>query len=146
MGHVTLPISGSHVTHLNESCHTLTRSLSFSDKDASGSDLEITSDIGESCHTSEWVVSHIWMGHVTHLNGSCHTSEWVVSHSQIQTLVKWWRCFGGALFCCRVLQGVAGCCRVLQGVAGCCRVLQCAVARWHRTTMGWLRLVGSLKS
>jgi len=32
----------------------------------------------------EWVMSHIWMSHVTHMNGSCHeschTCEWVMSH------------------------------------------------------------------
>jgi len=36
--------------------------------------------MNESCHTSEWVMSHIWMSHVTHLNESCHTYEWVMSH------------------------------------------------------------------
>jgi len=34
----------------------------------------------ESCHTYEWVMSHIWVGHVTHMNESCHTYEWVMSH------------------------------------------------------------------
>jgi len=29
----------------------------------------------ESCHTYEWVVSHIWMSHVTHMNGLCHAYE-----------------------------------------------------------------------
>jgi len=28
-----------------------------------------------SCHTSEWVMSHIWMSHVTHLNEPCHTCK-----------------------------------------------------------------------
>ena len=28
----------------------------------------------------EWVMSHIWMSHVTHMNESCHTCEWVMSH------------------------------------------------------------------
>jgi len=41
--------------------------------------------MNESCHTYEWVMSHIWMGHVTHTNESCHTEschtyEWVMSH------------------------------------------------------------------
>ena len=35
----------------------------------------------ESCHTYEWVMSHIWMSHVTHMNESCHTYEWVMSHT-----------------------------------------------------------------
>ena len=25
-------------------------------------------------------MSHVWMGHVTRINGSCHTYEWVKSH------------------------------------------------------------------
>ena len=33
----------------------------------------------QSCHTYEWVMSHIWMSHVTHLNESCHTYECVMS-------------------------------------------------------------------
>ena len=35
--------------------------------------------INESCHTYEWVMSHIWMSQVTHMNESCHTYEWVMS-------------------------------------------------------------------
>ena len=32
-------------------------------------------------HTSgEWVMSHIWMSHVTHMNESCHTHERVMPH------------------------------------------------------------------
>ena len=30
--------------------------------------------------TYEWVTSHIWMSHVTHMNESRHTYEWVTSH------------------------------------------------------------------
>ena len=33
------------------------------------------------CHTYEWVTWHIWMGHVTHMNGSRHTYEWVMWHT-----------------------------------------------------------------
>jgi len=36
--------------------------------------------MNESCHTYEWVMSHIWMSRVTHVNASCHTYEWVMSH------------------------------------------------------------------
>ena len=28
----------------------------------------------------EWVMSRVWMSHVTHMNESCHTYEWVMSH------------------------------------------------------------------
>ena len=31
----------------------------------------------------EWVMSHIWMSHVTHMNEPCHTHEWVMSHISI---------------------------------------------------------------
>jgi len=35
--------------------------------------------MNKSCHTHEWVLSHIWIGHITHMNESCHTYEWVMS-------------------------------------------------------------------
>jgi len=35
--------------------------------------------VHESCHTYEWVMSHVWMSHVTCVNESCYTCEWVVS-------------------------------------------------------------------
>jgi len=34
----------------------------------------------ESRHTYEWVLSHIWMRHVTRVNELCHTYTWVISH------------------------------------------------------------------
>ena len=34
--------------------------------------------VNEACHTYERVMSHLWMGHVTHMNGSCLTWEWVM--------------------------------------------------------------------
>ena len=36
--------------------------------------------MNESCHTCEWVMSHIWLSHVIHMNESCYTCEWVTSH------------------------------------------------------------------
>jgi len=36
--------------------------------------------MNESCHTYKWVTSHTWMSHVTHINESRHTHEWVMSH------------------------------------------------------------------
>jgi len=36
--------------------------------------------MNESCHTYEWVVSHIWTSHATHMDVSCHIYEWVMSH------------------------------------------------------------------
>ena len=35
--------------------------------------------MNESYHTCEWVMPHIWMSHITHVNESCHTFECVVS-------------------------------------------------------------------
>jgi len=34
----------------------------------------------ESGHTYEWVMSYIWISHVTRMNVSCHVCEWVTSH------------------------------------------------------------------
>jgi len=36
--------------------------------------------MNESCHTYEWVMSHIWMSHVTHTNASRHTHECVMAY------------------------------------------------------------------
>jgi len=36
-----------------------------------------------SCDSYEWVMSHIWMSHVTHVTSvpeSCHICDWVMSH------------------------------------------------------------------
>ena len=40
----------------------------------------VNSTMNKPCHTCEWVMSHIWISHVTHMNESCHTYEWVMSH------------------------------------------------------------------
>ena len=37
--------------------------------------------MNESCHTHEWVVSHTWMSRATHMNESCHTHEYVMSET-----------------------------------------------------------------
>jgi len=41
--------------------------------------------MNESCHTYEWVMSHVWMSHVTRMNESCHTYECVkcASHTRV---------------------------------------------------------------
>ena len=59
--------------HFNESCHTNEWVMSHIW-------MSHVTHIDESCHPYEWVMSHIWMSHVTHMNGSCHTSEGVMSH------------------------------------------------------------------
>ena len=35
--------------------------------------------MNELCHTYGWVMSHIWMRHITRMNESCHAYEWVMS-------------------------------------------------------------------
>jgi len=66
-------ISMSHVTHMNESCHTYEWVMSHIW-------MSHVTHINEPCHTYQWVMSHIWMSHVTHKNEPCHTYEWVMSH------------------------------------------------------------------
>ena len=64
-------------THLGiagkESCHTFEWVMSHVW-------MSHVKRVNESCHTYKWVMSHIWMSHVTHMNESCHTHEWVKSH------------------------------------------------------------------
>jgi len=36
---------------------------------------------------SEWVTPHVWMSHVARMNESCHTYEWVMSHIRMQSLL-----------------------------------------------------------
>ena len=86
--------------------------------------------MNEPCHTYEWVMSHKWMSHVTHMNESCHTYEWVMSHDSWHTrgdTSHIWRLFDTS---------------PKSGVS----------YSWPHSspthtirTMGWLRLVGSLK-
>ena len=63
----------SHVTHMNESCHTRKRVISHKW-------MNLIAHMDESCHTYDWVMSYIWMSHVTHTNESYHTYEWGMSH------------------------------------------------------------------
>jgi len=59
----------SHVTHMNESCHTYKWAMSHIW-------MSHVTHMNESCHTYKWVMSHIWTSHVTHMNESCHTYKW----------------------------------------------------------------------
>ena len=44
-------------------------------------------------HVEEGVVSHWWRSHGTHMNESCHTWEWIMSHIWIgmNSSCHWWR-------------------------------------------------------
>ena len=77
-----------------------------------------------------------------------------------ETFGRWLHCRHtrhSLMYIYRVLQCVAACCSVLQCVTVCCNVLQCVTVCCHslmyiplifhpHTHMGWLRLVGSIKS
>ena len=68
-----------HVTHMNESCHTYAWVMSHIR-------MHHVTHMNKSCYTYECVMSHIWMSHVTYMNASCHTYEWVMSHIRITVL------------------------------------------------------------
>jgi len=85
MGYVTRRCVLRHVTHMNEACHTYEWGMSHIW-------MRHVTHMDEACHTYEWGMSHIWMGrvtrrcvlrHVTHMNEACQISEWVMSH-------YWW--------------------------------------------------------
>ena len=47
-------------------------------------DCRTYAHIDELCLTYgsyEWVMSHVWMRHVSRMNASCHTHGWVMSHT-----------------------------------------------------------------
>ena len=75
----------SHVTYMNESCHTCGRSWFLvwlpSSSTFHGTLRFTRTHMNESRHTYEWVTSHIWMRHVAHMNESHHTYEWDTSHT-----------------------------------------------------------------
>jgi len=86
--------------------------------------------MNESCHTNEWVTSHKWMSHeyewvTSRMDASRHTYEWVTSHvwiSHVVTRTSHVRPMSHLTHSNSVLQRVAACCSVLQ----CVKVLQCA--------------------
>jgi len=74
----------SHITHSHGSCHTKSRLMSHmksrDSRDRScGPQKREISNVARN-EPSEWVVSHICMSHVPHMNESCHLYEWVMSH------------------------------------------------------------------
>jgi hypothetical protein len=99
----------------------------------------------ESCHTYDWVISHIWLRRVTRcaarypaLIESCHAYDVALCCNVLQRVAvrcsalqravvrrNVLQCVTVRKVCCNVLQSVARCWSVLQGVAGHCRVVQC---------------------
>ena len=94
MSHIWMSMS-----HTNESFHiwrmevtlfTLVnpeRSLRFNTHWSSPPVSALTQPGGvTSCHTYEWVMSHIWMSHVTHMNESCHIWMSHLTHMNVTHL------------------------------------------------------------
>jgi len=73
-------IRTSHVSHTNESCHTYLFQTAVPRKQVISHESYDCVIYGTTQDTYEWVMSHIWMSHVTHMNELCHTYEWVMSH------------------------------------------------------------------
>jgi len=63
----------SHVTHINESCHTYKWVMAHIY-------MSHVTRMTESCHIYESVMSYIWISHVTHTNESCYWYKWVLLH------------------------------------------------------------------
>ena len=51
-------------SHANEMCHVWMNPVTYA---------RVLTHTNQSCHTYEWVMSHIWMGHLIRENESCHT-------------------------------------------------------------------------
>jgi len=69
----------------------------------------------ESCHTYEWVmshiwmshVSHIWMSHVTHMSESRDTYEYVLCHIWMCHVSHIWMCHESRIWICHVSHACA---------------------------------------
>ena len=136
----------SHVTHINESCHTY-EPFTCTHVNQSchtyqwfmSHEIHVytygyvmcthTNESGhtyESCHTCiRWVTSHTWISHVTHMNESCHTYEWVTSYiwmSHVTNMNE--SCESGirrqdTAAHCNTLRHIATHCNTLQHTATC---------------------------
>jgi len=85
----------SHVTHMNESCHTRRSHVTHTNESCHTWRSHAT-HTNKSCHKYEWDMSHTWRSHVTrkrdtshawmshviHSKEPCHTHEWVMSHTR----------------------------------------------------------------
>jgi len=81
----------SHVTHVNESCHTYRWVMSHMS-------MSHVTHVNESRHAREWVVSVMWMGRVTYVNESCLTSQqighararatWLIHECNLSTMIN----------------------------------------------------------
>jgi len=101
-------MSRSHITHMNESCHTRERVAHMNESYHAYELIHMcvkelyhayeramshmwtghVTHVRESRHTCEWVMSHMWMSHVTRVNESCHTCEWVKFTDRMPNMSK----------------------------------------------------------
>ena len=63
----------SHVTRMNGSCHTNFCSGAHVNTSVEKQKYALAIPMNESFHIYRWVMSHIWMSHVTHIDESYHT-------------------------------------------------------------------------
>jgi len=61
----------SHVSHMNESCHTYEEVIRMRRRQNCVRSLSVRKSQRSSAS---------WMGHVTHVNASCHIYEWIMSY------------------------------------------------------------------
>jgi len=72
----------SHVNHGNESWHThVVPTFLFFQKGQVSQVFHVKGFTCGICHTCEWVMAHICMGPLTHVNTSWYTSGWVMSQT-----------------------------------------------------------------
>jgi len=92
MTHITM----SHITHVNESCHTCSWVMSHKsrhsalccEEDANNHQkLSHVAHSNESCRTCEWAMSHVATSHTAHVNESYHTRQWAMSHTWMHSWV-----------------------------------------------------------
>jgi len=147
-----------HVTYVNKSCntqqrleglhheHVVTNVVTNDKASVSGrstctnliSNINLIRNINESCHTYEWVMSHIWMSHVTHMDESCLISissgismfmphVWVMSHIVGVMLHTWVMCV------CQIYHSAAliwGCVTWLIHICHMYAMKSCHICEW----------------
>ena len=79
-----------HVTHVNEACHTCKWGMSHKRMGHVSYEGDVSRHVTSRAHACAmsanramsglwWLMSHVWMRHVTHVNEAYHTYEWDVS-------------------------------------------------------------------
>jgi len=94
----------------------------------------------------EWVMSHVWMSHVTHMNESCHTCEscptyerimshiWVIPHIWVMLHMWMTHVTDKTESRCVVCNGVATISRLLKIIGLFCRILSVLYGSFAKET------------